>query len=196
MFIGHLRETKQTIMFNNDQRKKILKLARDSIIHYLKSGEKIQAKENAPELNKDLGAFVTLHKSGQLRGCIGNIIGQGPFYLTVRDMAVEAATGDPRFPKVTLREMDDIDIEVSALSELQKIDDYKKIVMGKHGVLVKNASHGGVYLPQVATETRWSREEFMNSLCGQKAGMNTDAWKKGECEIYIFTAEVFGEKNV
>jgi AmmeMemoRadiSam system protein A len=183
----------ETNMLDGAQRKKMLKLARDSITDYLKTGEVLSVKESDPVLNKELGAFVTLHKAGRLRGCIGNMIGRGPFYLTVRDMAIAAATGDPRFGKVTIDEMEEIDLEISALSPLEKIEDPAMIEMGKHGVLVKNRYTSGVYLPQVATETGWNREEFMNSLCGHKAGMPRDAWKKGECDIYIFTAEVFGE---
>ncbi|MBL7156919.1 MAG: AmmeMemoRadiSam system protein B [Candidatus Omnitrophica bacterium] len=182
-------------MLNEVQRKKMLKLARDSIMHYLKNRKRLPVEETDPVLLAEMGGFVTLHKHGQLRGCIGNIVGRGPFYLTVRDMAVEAATGDPRFPQVTLNEMDDIDIEISALSPLKKIDNPDVIEMGKHGVIVRRGFTSGVYLPQVATEAGWNREQFMNSLCGDKAGMSPDAWKKGECDIYIFTAEVFGEKE-
>ncbi len=182
-------------MLNEEQKKKMLKLARDSIIHYLKERKRLPVKEGDPILNREMGAFVTLHSHGQLRGCIGNLVGKGPFYLTVRDMAVEAATGDPRFRPVTLDEMNDIDIEISALSPMQKIDDPEKIEMGKHGVLVRRGFTSGVYLPQVATEAGWNREQFMNSLCGHKAGMSPDAWKKGECDIFIFTAEVFSEKE-
>ena len=182
-------------MLNGGQRKKMLKLARDSIIHYLKEGKRLPVKENDPILNKEMGAFVTLHKHGNLRGCIGNIVGRGPFYLTVRDMAVQAATGDPRFRPVTLEEMNEIDIEISALSPMEKIEDPEKIEVGKHGVLVRRGFTSGVYLPQVATETGWNREQFMNSLCGHKAGMPADAWKKGECDIYVFTAEVFGSER-
>ncbi len=78
---------------------------------------------------------------------------------------------------------------------MEKIESHEEIEVGKHGVMVKKGWQSGVYLPQVATETGWTKEEFMNSLCGQKAGMPMDAWKTGDCEIYIFTAEVFGEKN-
>ncbi len=182
-------------MLNEEQKKKMLKLARDSIIHYLKERKRLSVKEGDPVLNEEMGAFVTLHSHGNLRGCIGNLVGKGPFYLTVRDMAVEAATADPRFRPVTLDEMNEIDIEISALSPMQKINDPEKIEVGKHGVLVRRGFTSGVYLPQVATETGWNREQFMNSLCGQKAGMPPDAWKKGECDIFIFTAEVFGEKE-
>lgn len=182
-------------MLNETQRKKALKLARDSITHYLETGRQLSVTEDDTALNEEMGAFVTLHKHGRLRGCIGNMIGKGPFYLTVSDMAISAATADPRFDRVKPEEMKDIDIEISALSPLKKIDNPEIIEVGKHGVLVKNSYASGVYLPQVATEAGWSREQFMNSLCGQKAGMQPDTWKKGECEIYIFTAEVFGEKD-
>ena len=182
-------------MFNESDKKEMLKLARDSITYYLENKKRLPVEKSEPLFNECMGAFVTLHKRGQLRGCIGNMVGQGPFYLTVRDMAVSAATGDPRFNRVTLEEMKDIDIEISALTPLVKIEDPETIEPGKHGVLVRNATASGVYLPQVATEQGWNREQFMNSLCGQKAGMAPDAWKKGECEIYTFTAEVFGEKE-
>jgi len=82
-------------MLNNEQKKKMLKLARDSIIHYLKEGKRLPVKEEDPVLNREMGAFVTLKMRGELKGCIGNLVGKGPFYLTVRDMALEAATGDP-----------------------------------------------------------------------------------------------------
>lgn len=182
-------------MFSKEQKNKLLKLARSSIIYYLKNGTYMAVKEEDRLLNKQMGAFVTLQKGGMLRGCIGNIVGRGPLYLTVRDMAVEAAIGDPRFPQVTLEEMKDITIEISVLSPLKKIDNPYDIVLGKHGVMVKNGFRSGVYLPQVATETGWSLEEFMSSLCAHKAGLNPDAWRTGECEIYTFTAEVFGEKE-
>ena len=181
-------------MLNEKQRKRLLQIARETMETYIKTGERLEFKEDDPTLNREMGAFVTLHRHGQLRGCIGNIIGKGPLYLTVRDMAVESSTGDPRFPPVTVSELKDIDIEISVLSELEKIDDPNIIEMGKHGVLVKSDFRSGVFLPQVATETGWSRDEFMSNLCSHKAGLPPDAWKKGECEIYIYTAEVFSEK--
>lgn len=182
-------------MLNKEERKKLLTLARDTIINYLKTGKVPEVKDVDSFSKKDMGAFVTLHKNGQLRGCIGNLIAKGPLYLAVRDMAIEAATSDPRFSSVKLEEMSDVDIEISALSPMEKIEDYKKIEIGKHGVLVKSGFVSGVYLPQVANEAGWSLEEFMDSLCGEKAGLEKDAWKKGTCEMYIFTAEVFGEKG-
>ncbi len=139
-------------MLTPEQKSKILKLARDSILHYLKNGKRLSAKETDPALTGEMGAFVTLRKNGHLRGCIGNIVGKQPFYLSVSEMAVEAATSDPRFNAVTENEMGEIDIEVSALSPLEKIDSPGKIQMRKHGVLVSNGPDSGVYLPQVADD--------------------------------------------
>ena len=144
---------------------------------------------------QEMGAFVTLHKEGQLRGCIGNLVGQQPLYLTVRDMAVEAAVDDPRFPPVKLEELKDIEIEISALSPLKKIESADEIKMGIHGVLLRRGFNSGVFLPQVATETGWSKEDFLSELCSQKAGLPPLAWKDKSTEIYIFTAEVFSEKE-
>ena len=177
------------------QRKRLLEIARSAIESYIATDRKPDIKESDKTLNEEMGAFVTLHKKGQLRGCIGNIIGHGPLYVTVSEMAVQSATADPRFSPVSKNELDEIDIEISVLSPLERINDPDKIIMGKHGVLVKSGFRSGVYLPQVATETGWARDEFMDSLCMQKAGIPRDSWKKGGCEIYIFKAEVFGEKE-
>jgi hypothetical protein len=186
----------ETMMLNIEQKKKLLEIARKSIETYLKTGKKLEVTETDPALIKEMGAFVTLHKNGELRGCIGHMVGNEPLYLTVRDMAQEAATGDPRFPAVTLPELKDIEIEISALSPLEKADSADKIQMGVHGVIVKRGFNSGVFLPQVATETGWSKEEFLSNLCAHKAGLPADAWKDKDTELYIFTAEVFSEKDV
>ena len=186
---------KEGEMFNSEQREKLLQIARSAIAHYLKTGKKLEIEIEDDALKQDMGAFVTLHKKGQLRGCIGNMQAEGPLYLTVRDMAIAAAVEDPRFRPLTSKELDDVDIEISALSPMRMIDDYNEIEAGKHGVMVRMGFRGGVYLPQVATENGWDREEFMNSLCASKAGIPMDAWKTGKADMYVFTAEVFGEKG-
>ena len=123
-------------------------------------------------------------------------MGNQPLYLTIRDMAVESATGDFRFSSVTLPELKDIEIEISVLSPMQRIDSVDKIKLGTHGVLIRKGLRSGVFLPQVATETGWSKEVFLSTLCSQKAGLASLAWKDKETEIYIFTAEVFSEKDI
>ena len=180
-------------LLNTKQRKELLKLARDTITFYLDEGKPLDRSTDDETLKEVMGVFVTLRRNHQLRGCIGNIIGTKPLYLGVRDMAIAAATQDPRFKTVTKDELEDIHIEISVLSPLKKVTSTDEITLGKHGVLVKDTYRSGVYLPQVATETGWSKVEFMNSLCGQKAGMESSAWKNGKCDIYIFNAEVFEE---
>lgn len=183
------------MLLNEKQRKRLLEIARQSIGHYLKTGKKLEVSEPDSVLNKEMGAFVTLHKEGQLRGCIGNLMGSKPLYLTVRDMAIESAVGDPRFSPLEENELKDIDIEISVLSPLQRVGSPDKIQLGIHGVLVRKGFRSGVFLPQVVTETGWSKEEFLSNLCAHKAGISADAWRDKSTEIYIFTAQVFSEKG-
>ena len=124
------------------------------------------------------------------------MIAKGPLYLTVRDMAIAASVHDPRFPKVEIDELETIDIEISVLSPMKQIYDYNEILIPGQGVMVRKGFKSGVYLPQVADETGWDREQFMNSLCANKAGIPMDAWKSDDCDIYTFTAEVFGEIGI
>lgn len=182
-------------MLNASQRKRLLEIARNSIETYLKTGKKLELEEKDPVLLKEMGAFVTLREGEDLRGCIGNMIGKAPLYLTIRDMAIESATGDPRFNAVTLPELKSIDIEISVLSPMQKVDSAEKIELGKHGVLVKRGIRSGVFLPQVAQETGWTKEEFLSNLCSHKAGLEPDAWKNKNTELFVFTAEIFSEEK-
>lgn len=144
-------------------------------------------------LQTTCGAFVTLHERGALRGCIGHIIGHKPLIETVKEMAVASAFQDPRFPPLRKKEADSIDIEISVLSPLEKIDSVDTIVPGKHGIYIKRGSASGVLLPQVATEQGWDRETFLTHTC-YKAGLRGACWKNPDTEIYIFTAVIIKEK--
>jgi len=190
----NIKEENMEQLLNDEQRAKLLKLARDTINLQIKKAKKIVSPINDPALQEIYGVFVTLHKQDNLRGCIGNIIGKIPLDQGVIEMAIAASTQDPRFPSVTKSEIDDLELEISVLSPLKKIDSPAEIILGKHGVLVKKGFKSGVYLPQVADETGWSKEEFMSSLCMHKAGIPANSWKSGDCEIYVFTAEVFSEE--
>ncbi len=189
------KEDKMEQLLTQAQKKRLLKLARDTIALYLTKEKVLQESVDDAGFEQVMGVFVTLHKHGELRGCIGNIVGRVPLYKGVIDMAIASSTQDHRFSPLTSQELEDIDIEISVLSPLKKITDPKEIILGTHGVLVKDFLRSGVYLPQVATETGWSKEEFLTSLCAHKAGMSPDAWKTGKCDIFIFSAEVFGEKD-
>ncbi len=181
-------------MLTDEQKERLLEIARNTIETYIIEGKKPEIVNEDPVLNQKRGAFVTLHKNSQLRGCIGNIVSNQELFLTIRDMAIEASTGDPRFPRVSKNELKDIDIEISVLSPLKQIQDLSEMELGVHGVLIRKGMRSGVFLPQVATETGWTKEEFMETLCNQKAGLPPDAWKDPDVEIYIFSAEVFKEK--
>ena len=175
------------------QKKELLKIARGTIEAFVKTGKVPDVTKQDARLNEIEGAFVTIRKHGALRGCIGNIVGQEPLYETVRDMAVAAASSDPRFSPVTPAELKDIDVEISVLSRPRKVADASEIVLGKHGVIVSDGNRQGVFLPQVADETGWSKEEFLSQLCSQKAGLPPDAWKDPNVSLYVFTADVFAE---
>ncbi len=176
------------------EKKELLKIARNSIETFVKTGKAPDITIKDARLNEIEGAFVTIRKHGVLRGCIGNIIGQEPLYETVRDMAVAAASQDPRFTPLTAAELNGIDLEISVLSKPRRVKDASEIQLGKHGVIVSEGGHQGVFLPQVADETGWSKEEFLAQLCSQKAGLPPDAWKDPNTSLYVFTADVFAEK--
>jgi len=144
-------------------------------------------------LNTQAGAFVSLHKGGRLRGCIGRFEADGPLADTVADMAVAASKNDPRFSSVTPDEMDDIDIEISVLSPLRRISDVSEIEVGVHGLYIIRGMRRGTLLPQVATERGWDRETFLGETC-IKAGLKRDDWRDEDTEIYVYDAVVFGEK--
>ena len=173
----------------------LLQIARQSIEGYLENKKIPEFKNVLPALKQPQGAFVTLTKNHQLRGCIGRIIEEKqPLYQVVSQMAVAAAVDDNRFSSVKLKEMKDIDIEISVLSPVKKIKNpIQEIEIGKHGVIVQQGLNSGVFLPQVATENNWELEEFMGQLCQQKAGLSWDAWKGEDIDIYVFSAEVFSE---
>jgi AmmeMemoRadiSam system protein A len=183
------------MLLNDAQRKRLLQIARESLTSYVRDGKRNNFVEKDAVLNEPMGAFVTLHEKGELRGCIGNMVGRGPLYQTVADMAIEAATGDPRFPVLSPAEIDAVDIEVSVLSPMKKVGGPEEIKIPGNGVVIKRGFRSGVFLPQVATETGWSKEEFLSNLCAHKAGLAPDAWKDPATDIYVFSAEVFGEKE-
>jgi len=174
-------------------KKKLLDLARKTIEHYLETNKllDINLSDYSENLKQHCGAFVSLHKHNQLRGCIGRFMADEPLLKVVQEMAIAAATQDYRFPKVKSSELKDIEIEISVLSPLKKIEDISEIVLGKHGIYIKKGFSSGTFLPQVATETGWSLEEFLGHCSRDKAGIGWDGWKNAE--IYIYTAEVFSE---
>jgi MEMO1 family protein len=176
-----------------DDKKWLLSLARSAIKSNL-SGETIIPPQPEKEILKEERAvFVTLHKNEQLRGCIGHMIAHDQLYKAVWDMALSAAFNDPRFAPVRSKELDDIHIEISILTPMQKIDSYEEIVMGRDGVMVQSGSQTGVFLPQVAKETGWDIDTFLRYLCTSKAMLPPDAYKDPQTELYVFQVEEFSD---
>jgi hypothetical protein len=175
----------------SEEEKKTLHHIAKTVIENMARGKPVpEFKVDAPTLKENRGAFVTINKRGQLRGCIGYIEGHGPLYKTIEEMAEAAAFRDPRFSPVTEKELPDLEIEISVLTPLKRITDVNEIEVGKHGIYIKKGWYSGLLLPQVATEYGWDRKTFLEHTC-QKAGLPTSAWKDKNTEIYIFSADIF-----
>ncbi len=174
----------------DQERRELLGIARAAISSRLE-GREPEIPAPAGGLDAPAGAFVTLKKRGELRGCIGRIVGGPPLAETVARMAEDAAFGDPRFPPLQASELPDITIEISVLTPLEpcKADD---VHMGVHGALLSVGFRRAVFLPQVATEQGWNLLDFFSHL-SRKAGLPFDAWRSSEAEIHRFKALVFGE---
>ena len=183
---------------NDDQKKKLLKLARKTIYETLSKGkldgpDKDEFTDNIYEIK--CGAFVTIHYNEALRGCIGYIEGVKSIPDTVIDMSVASAFRDPRFPPLTLKEYENIDIEISVLSPIEEVTGISDIVIGRDGLIISSGGRSGLLLPQVATENNWDLPTFLEHTCF-KAGLPGDAWKWKDTKIEKFSAQVFGEKEM
>jgi AmmeMemoRadiSam system protein A len=177
------------------EKSELLGLARKSVEHVVRNGDAYEPPAStSTTLNQERGAFTTLHKNGDLRGCIGYTSAAKPLYITVRDTATLAAMRDPRFSQVTAAELPSLSYEISVLSPLRRVTDVQQIRIGEHGLLMKNGDSEGLLLPQVPTEQKWDRQTFLEQTC-RKAGMNANCWKDDDTDIFSFTAVVFGEHS-
>ena len=142
-------------------------------------------------LKQKCGAFVSLHKHGRLRGCIGHFGEDVPLHEIVAEMARAAAFEDPRFMPVTADELSDIDIEISVLTPMRRIQSLDEFELHRHGIYIRKGYRSGTYLPQVADEVNWTKEEFVSHCAQDKAGIGWDGWKDAETELYVYEAIVF-----
>lgn len=188
-------------MLSLKEGKKIVEVARETIGTYLKEGKK---SAPPPDLNKEMkeprGVFVTLNKNGKLRGCIGRPLPTQSLIDGVMDSALSAATQDPRFPSLRLEELEDVTIEISILTQPEKIEvkDPKKlpekVKVGIDGLIARCGGREGLLLPQVPIEHEWRSEEFLSQTC-VKAGLSPDRWLEGDVELEKFSAQIFMEKE-
>ncbi|MGB2755173.1 MAG: AmmeMemoRadiSam system protein B [Phycisphaerae bacterium] len=192
--------TGEAAYLKGSEKQTLLRLARDVLKEFLNTGKASLDESKydlAGVLKRPGAAFVTLKNHGRLRGCIGTFLPRAPLYQTVAEMT-RAAAQDFRFrgDPVTPAELGDIDIEISVLTPLEKVrDPLQEIELGRHGIYIEGEGRSGCFLPQVATETGWSKEEFLSHCAAGKAGLAPDAWKKPGVTVYRFEAHVFGEKE-
>lgn len=171
-----------------EERQYLLDLVRariDLVLHDQKVGFPLPPPPGV--LTEKMGAFVTLKKNGQLRGCIGRLTSADPLYVTVGDMAEASAFHDSRFSPVTLNEFPDLDVEVSVMGPITRCENPSAIEVGRHGLIVQKGGRRGLLLPQVPVEWEWDRETFLAQTC-RKAGLPLDAWHDPDTEIYWFEA--------
>jgi AmmeMemoRadiSam system protein A len=181
-----------------EDRKILLTIARQSIdaaVTHKPPAHVDEARLNSEVLQSHAGAFVTIEMDGHLRGCVGFLRGESALYHTVKEAAISAALHDTRFLPLSEAELNVIELEISVLSPMRRIYDVKEIEVGKHGLLLESGMYHGLLLPQVATEYQWNAKTFLEQTC-VKAGLPKNAWEWKETELFVFSAEVFNEKNL
>ncbi len=177
-----------------DQKDTLLKVARVSLTAAVRGQSVQKLTEQLTGIDYG-GAFVTLRNKGQLRGCMGTFLPEPDMLATIQNAAVSAA-GDPRFVAHPIKdnELPEINIEISILSKPQQTDAPLSLELGRHGILIENPQGHGCFLPHVATEFGWSREEFLSRCCQDKAHLTPEAWKEPDTSVSLFTAEVLSEQ--
>lgn len=179
---------------NNEEKQVLLKIARETLENHLQGKKVPSFKIGSNNLKEKRGAFVTLKEHGELRGCIGRIVADEVLYKVISQMAIEAATGDPRFSPVQYAELKNIEIEISVLTPFVEVKSLDEIEVGKHGLMIRKGFYSGLLLPQVPGEWGWDKQTFLEQTC-HKAGLPTNAYKDKSATLYKFSAIVFGEKE-
>jgi AmmeMemoRadiSam system protein A len=179
---------------DKEHEQSLLKVARDSVSAAVRKETLVSVRSDDAKLNEHCGCFVTLKNNEALRGCIGQFTSEKPLIKLVSEMAVASATNDPRFlvDPIKADELESLDVEISVLSPLKRTDDPLSLRFGVDGIYIKKGNRSGCFLPQVATETGWTKEQFLTHCCVQKAGLSADAWRESDVQVYLFTADVFG----
>jgi AmmeMemoRadiSam system protein A len=171
-----------------------MELSRQTLEEFVRGAEKQQhAIDDAYLQNREYGAFVTLHKNDELRGCVGKCVPDAPLFETVREMTEAAASRDRRVDPIAPEELTQIHIDISVLSPLQSVKDPLNVELGKHGLYIASGDKRGVLLPQVAAECRWDIKTFLEQTC-LKAGLRTNAWQESNTRVSSFTALIIEEQ--
>jgi len=188
-------ELKPEFRLDAKEKQALMTIAKNSVESAVREGKLYECSPGGLEaLARDRGAFVTLKKNGDLRGCIGYITPLKPLCMTVRDVAAMAALRDPRFAPVSAAELGELEYEISVLSPLRRVTDWKQIQVGRDGLLVREGDSQGVLLPQVASEEHWDRMTFLDQTC-VKAGLPRHCWQNEDTDVFQFSALVFGRAH-
>ena len=181
--------TSQTFSLSDEEKRKLKEIALTSIQDSLDGRRIAEPKGLTKTLESKCGAFVSLHKQGRLRGCIGHFGEDTALHEIVAEMARAAAFEDPRFMPVTREELNDIDIEISVLTPMRRIQSLDEFELHRHGIYIRRGYRSGTFLPQVADEVNWTKEEFVSHCAQDKAGIGWDGWR--DAELYVYEAIVF-----
>ena len=188
-----LRGEEKTFSLSDEEKRTLKEIAYNSIKDSLDGKGVAVANSSLFTLHSSLkekcGAFVSLHKQGRLRGCIGHFGEDTPLYEIVAEMARAAAFEDPRFSPLHREELDDIDIEISVLTPMRRIQSLDEFELHRHGIYIRKGYRSGTFLPQVADEVNWTKEEFVSHCAQDKASIGWDGWK--DAELYVYEAIVF-----
>lgn len=187
-----LRGEEKGFSLSDEDKRTLKRIAYESIKERLQDGdlkEIASVAKASSQLSAKCGAFVSLHKQGRLRGCIGHFGEDVPLHEIVAEMARAAAFEDPRFTPVTIDELDELDIEISVLTPMRRIQSLDEFQLHRHGIYIRKGRRSGTFLPQVADEVNWSKEEFVGHCSQDKAGLGWDGWR--DAELYVYEAIVF-----
>ena len=184
-----LRGEEKGFSLSDDDKHILKQIAYESIKDSLDGKPISHPSTLTSHLSSKCGAFVSLHKQGRLRGCIGHFGEDTPLHEIVAEMARAAAFEDPRFMPVTREELDDLDIEISVLTPMRRIQSLDEFQLHRHGIYIRKGYRSGTFLPQVADEVNWTKEEFVGHCSQDKAGLGWDGWR--DAELYVYEAIVF-----
>ncbi len=189
-------ETLSKIQLSTREKRLLLKIARETLSHFLHTSKVLQYDESMipDSLLQNLGCFVSIHKGRALRGCIGKFESEKPLFRLVQDLSLSAALKDERFSPLKLTELSQVSLEISIIGDMEKIEDPLEFIPGEHGILVKKDIRSGTFLPQVAIETGWDREEILGRCSRDKAHIGWDGWKNAD--LYIYEVQVISELRI
>ncbi len=187
-------EKDNSFQISEEEKKEILHKARSSIETYVKTRKRGNIIKSFTEgiLNEQVGVFVSVYVNEKLRGCVGGFAQEKTLNELVQNMAISASC-DRRFDSIQVDELENMELEISVLSPLKKIDSINEIELGKHGIYIRSDIHSGTFLPQVATKTGWNLEEFLGRCSRDKAGLGWEGWKTAE--LFTYEAVIFRGKG-